>query len=70
MPLLYLGKLVSLLAQRILVDGDHLFVLEQTLGLRTDVPQVIGHEQGSCHNGPHGHLSHRLVPAQPKVSNH
>lgn len=68
--LLYLEKLVSLLAQGVLVDGNHLLVLEQPLGLGADVPQVVGHEQGSGHDGPHGHLSHRLVPAQPKVSNH
>lgn len=34
------------------------------------MPQVVGHEQGGSHDGPHGHLSHRLVPAQPEVPNH
>lgn len=68
--LLYLSDAIALLAQRILVDGDHLLVLEQPLGLWFHVPQVIGHEERRCHYRPHRHLSHCLLPAQPEVPNH
>lgn len=39
----YLGCEVALLAERVLVDVNDEFVLQQLLGARTDVPQVIGH---------------------------
>lgn len=69
-PLTHLGSTVSLLAQRVLADGYDESVLKQLLGARTNVPQIIGHEQRGCHDGPQCHLRLLLVVTQPKVPNH
>lgn len=51
-PLTHLGSVVSLLAQRVLADVYDASILQQLLGAGTDVPQIIGHEQRGCHDGP------------------
>lgn len=66
----YLGCEVALLAERVLVDVNDEFVLQQLLGTWTDVPQVIGHEQRGSHDGPQRHLRLLLGMAQAKVPNH
>ena len=50
--LTHLGGEVSLIAQRVLIDGNDVSVLQQPLGARTNVPQIIRHEQRGCHDGP------------------
>lgn len=55
-------------AQRILVDGDGQFVLQDGAGLGTDGAQVIGHVEGSGHDGPQRHLGVRLLGAEAKVT--
>lgn len=66
----YLGCEVALFAERVLVDVNDEFVLQQLLGAWTDVPQVIGHEQRSSHDGPQRHLRLLLGMTQTKVPNH
>lgn len=53
---LYLECEVALLAQWVLVNVNDAFVLQQLLGARTDVSQVIGHKERGSHYGPKRHL--------------
>lgn len=67
---LYLQNASSLDAQRILVDADDHFVLQDAPGLAADDAKVGGHEKRSSHDGPQSHLTARLFQAEAKVTNY
>lgn len=58
---------MALHAQRVLVDGNDLFVLQQFFGFGTNVSQVVGHQKWGSHDSPQGHLSLLLIVAQAEV---
>ena len=66
-PLLLVDS-AALNTKRILVDSDDLLVLEDGLVVRLERPQIDGHEEGSCEDGPHGHLGLALLIRQPEVA--
>lgn len=55
-------------AQRVLVDGDGKLVLQDGAGLGADGAQVVGHVQGSGHDGPQRHLGVGLLGAEAEVT--
>lgn len=65
---LVLVDAASLDAERILVNGDDLAVLQDRLVLGSNGAQVDGHEQRGGHNGPQGELGFGLLEAEAKVA--
>lgn len=55
-------------AQRVLVDGDGQLVLQDGAGLGADGAQVVGHVEGSGHDGPQRHLGAGLLAAEAEVT--
>ncbi len=53
----------------VLVDCNHVPVLENLNKLRSDGPQVIGHDERGGKHCPKGHLGLGLVNAQREVAN-
>lgn len=64
----YLESTIALLSQRVLADGNDLFVLQKFFSFGEDVSQIIGHQKWGSHDSPQGHLSLLLIVAQAKVS--
>lgn len=64
-----LSDLRSLYSEWILVDGDHVTVLEQSSRRPSDVSKVIGHEQRQGHDSPHPQLHFLLTLTQSEVTN-
>ena len=65
----HLLESLSLFAQGVLVDGQYILVLQQSLGFSTDVPQVHRHNEGRGHDGPHCHLNLLLTITQAIITN-
>lgn len=59
----------SLDTNRVLVDCDGHFVLQDGPGAVVQVSKVIGHDERSSHYGPQSHLRVSLVHTETKVSN-
>lgn len=59
----------SLNAQRVLVDANGHFVLQDDASPTADGAQVVGHKERSRHDRPESHLRPRLVHAEAKVAN-
>lgn len=55
-------------AQRVLVDGNDQLVLQDGTGLGADGAQVVGHVEGSGHDGPQRHLGAGLLEAEAEVA--
>ena len=64
----YLLPQLSLFSQRILIDGNSVFVEQQLSRRRFDASQIHRHEQRRCKNAPHCHLRSLLVVRQREVS--
>ena len=64
----YLINPLSLDSERILVNCDHIFVEQESLWSRTEVPEVGGHDEWSRHYRPHSHLNTLLFITQSKIT--
>ena len=54
----------TLVTQRILVDPDHVPILQNGLKLWPDGSQIVGHDQRRGKHCPESHLSLRLADAE------